>query len=251
MATGPGAGVSCDNGAMPRTLQPPSAPTARAPNRPPANDERVRRVVAALMTALRRKGPVPFRPDALRARLARDADRDRLTRLYLPDAFRERAAREVTTAMTERHAATLVLIDADGLAAINRTHGVLTGDRVLQNIADACIARLRGYDLVGRLDGPYLAVLLPGADTARARLVAESLRERVAALRLDTPSAGPPLQVRVSLGVAGLDYVVPDVDGDRALAAMVARAREALVGAKTAGGDRVVVDPPRDRMSGD
>jgi diguanylate cyclase (GGDEF)-like protein len=78
-----------------------------------------------------------------------------------------------------RHSAVfaVVVIDVDGLKAVNDTEGHAAGDARLRAVAGAVGARVRREDTVYRIGGDEFAVLLPGA-TARQ---AERVIARVAA----------------------------------------------------------------------
>ena len=109
--------------------------------------------------------------------------RDRLTRLYDSAEFITQSRRELVRTVDMQCPVSLILVDTDDVGAILRTHGVETVNRALANIADICVSRLRGYDVIGRLDGQLIALLLPGADAHRAQSVARTLQRRRKACR--------------------------------------------------------------------
>ncbi|MGE0312276.1 MAG: GGDEF domain-containing protein [Lautropia sp.] len=150
--------------------------------------------------------------------------RDPLTRLYDSAEFISQSRRELVRTVDMQCPISLILVDPIDVAAIHRTHGVQTVNRALACVADACVSRLRGYDVVGRLDGRLIAILLPGADARRAQAVARSLQRRIAAVALDTPSAGVPLRLGASIGVA------TRTGYDENLGILIARARHSLAG---------------------
>jgi diguanylate cyclase (GGDEF)-like protein len=99
--------------------------------------------------------------------------RDGLTRLFSHTAFFEKirtAAIRLSRAKADRSA--LVLVDVDGLSAINDRHGHAAGDRVLRALGSLLRRRLRQSDTIGRLRDDELGFLLQdlGPDEAR-RLV--------------------------------------------------------------------------------
>jgi diguanylate cyclase (GGDEF)-like protein len=109
------------------------------------------------------------------------AHRDQLTglhnRRFFDTALQEAIARD---ARTGRPLALLVL-DLDGLKAINDDGGHLAGDGALRAAAAALTGSVRSGDLPCRLGGDEFAVILPGADREAALLVAARAQERLAA----------------------------------------------------------------------
>jgi diguanylate cyclase (GGDEF)-like protein len=115
----------------------------------------------------------------------------------------------------------VLLGDLDRFKLINDHHGHARGDAVLVDVAYALRKQLRAFDLAYRIGGEEFLILLPGASREDAVLLAERLREAIAA----EPYAG--VEVTISLGVA-------TTDGESLTDAMV-RADDALYAAKAAG----------------
>ncbi len=175
-------------------------------------------------TALKRERA---RQDLTRA-ARRMRGRDPLTRLYDSTCFIEQSRRELVRTVDMQCPISLLLVDPQDLAQIHRAHGAQTVNRALASIADICVSRLRGYDVIGRLDGRLIAVLLPGADARRAQAVARTLHRRIADASLDTPSAGVPLKLGASIGIA------TRAGYDENLGLLIARARHSLSSAPKA-----------------
>ncbi|HXD55417.1 MAG TPA: GGDEF domain-containing protein [Solirubrobacteraceae bacterium] len=122
----------------------------------------------------------------------------------------------------------VIVADLDHFKAINDTHGHLTGDHVLRDVAYKLRKQLRAFDLAYRLGGEEFLVLLPGSDLAKTAQLADRLREAVS-----TGLAGGQ-EVTVSIGVGAsqpreaFEY-----------AAVFAEADAALYRAKGAGRNRV------------
>lgn len=121
----------------------------------------------------------------------------------------------------------VMLLDLDGLKAINDALGHDAGDVALRMIAGALRMHLREHDLPARLGGDEFGALLPGLDPVAAVLVAERVCGAIRA-----GFAGDPPPVTASCGLALFD-------GDRRRTLI--RADQSLYEAKRAGRDRVLL----------
>jgi len=130
--------------------------------------------------------------------------------------------------------AAVLMLDLDNFKSVNDNFGHAVGDGVLRHFAGLLAAELRKIDSAGRVGGEEFAIILPGADTAAARVFAERLRQKAA----DTPfmHRGQSISVTVSIGIAAIR--ASDIDADAALA----RADMALYRAKAAGRNRVELE---------
>jgi len=170
----------------------------------------------------------------LEADLRRLARHDALTGMLNRRGFFERAAQEITRSRRYRHALSLLMLDVDHFKAINDRWGHPAGDAALVALTAGCNQLLRGSDLVGRLGGEEFALLLTETPLAGAVVVAERLRQHLAACSFDT-SEGPQ-HFTVSVGVAQWDAA-------ESLDNLVNRVDRALYRAKESGRDRVSVAP--------
>ncbi len=93
----------------------------------------------------------------------------------------------------------VLLLDVEGVAAVNDTFGHATGDLLLQEIADRLSATLRPADTVARMGGSEFAVLLTG----RTDLVAAAVQV-VAAFEEPVAVDGHHIPVTVRAGIARL-----------------------------------------------
>ena len=116
----------------------------------------------------------------------------------------------------------LALMDLDHFKRLNDEHGHAAGDAALQRFAQTAGPQLRGTDTLARWGGEEFLLMLEPCDDAP--LVLQRLRKYLAAH--ETP-------LRFS---AGLVQAQPG----EAMAALLARADEALYRAKATGRDRVV-----------
>jgi len=124
-----------------------------------------------------------------------------------------------------------LMADVDHFKRINDEHGHPVGDAVLRDVAYAMRSELRAFDLVYRLGGEEFAILLPGADAAKTREIAERLRAAVAA------SSTGGISVTMSFGAGAIS------GSDVRLAQLYAEADAALYHAKRAGRNRVGAVP--------
>ncbi|MGE0082225.1 MAG: GGDEF domain-containing protein [Thiohalomonadaceae bacterium] len=154
--------------------------------------------------------------------------KDALTGVGNRAAFEEALAREVLLARRAGQALALLALDLDHFKRVNDLHGHQTGDGVLKEAAARMQAALRATDLLFRYGGEEFVVLLGNTDEAGAALVAERIRQAMAA---DGFCRGS-LPVTVSIGIAVL------AEGDHARD-LFARADAALYRAKAAGRNRV------------
>jgi diguanylate cyclase (GGDEF)-like protein len=87
---------------------------------------------------------------------------------------------EIQRAVTGKSPLSVLLIDIDEFKRINDSHGHLFGDRVIRETAETISANVRSDDLLGRYGGDEFVVVMPGADSATARHVAERVRAGIA-----------------------------------------------------------------------
>jgi diguanylate cyclase (GGDEF)-like protein len=145
----------------------------------------------------------------------------------------ERMAKEL--AYARRHGAplSLIMLDIDHFKSVNDTFGHPAGDAVLIQLSKVVHDTLRTEDVFARYGGEEFAVICRGVNVERATIVAERLRELVAAMR--TKADDQEIAITLSLGVAG--YQETGAENPEQL---IASADEALYEAKRAGRNRVV-----------
>lgn len=112
----------------------------------------------------------------------------------------EYGQREVDRSRRFGHHLSVLMFDVDHFKGVNDKYGHSTGDKVLVTIAERCSNVIRHVDLLGRYGGDEFAVLLPEADIATAREIANRLRNSVLNTPIDT-EAGL-VSVSISVGVA-------------------------------------------------
>jgi diguanylate cyclase (GGDEF)-like protein len=125
------------------------------------------------------------------------ADHDGLTGLLNHRAFHEHLDREFSRAERCGDPLALLMIDVDHFKSINDEYGHVTGDEILQAVAQAIASVTRAGDVLGRIGGEEFCLVLPATGDATARTVAERVRASVAALEA-------PASVTVSVGLGTL-----------------------------------------------
>ncbi len=120
---------------------------------------------------------------------------DYLTGAVNSRAFYETAAVELSGLKRHNRPLTILYLDVDDLKQANDRYGHVAGDEVLKATVTAVKRKLRLGDSVARLGGDEFAVLLPEANEAAGRQVAERLQT---ALRESVSNRWP---VSFSMGV--------------------------------------------------
>ena len=120
------------------------------------------------------------RAERTEAELRYLADHDSLTGLLVRRRFRAELDQYVSFSARYGGQGAVMIIDIDGLKAINDAHGHHVGDNLLRQIADVMRERMRTTDIVARLSGDEFAVLMPQTDVAGALQLGEDLRAEVA-----------------------------------------------------------------------
>jgi diguanylate cyclase (GGDEF)-like protein len=104
------------------------------------------------------------------------ADTDSLTGLRNRRAWDHELERELAHAKRSGDPLSVILIDIDGLKAINDRQGHQAGDRMLKEAAAAFSGAVRSGDLVARLGGDEFGVLLRACSADGARVSIERLQ---------------------------------------------------------------------------
>ncbi len=172
-------------------------------------------------------------------RVRQEALTDGLTGLLNRKAFDEELAAVIAEAKGKDMPPCLVLIDIDHFKRVNDTFGHVLGDRVLRAIGGLLKACVKGQDSVARYGGEEFALLLPDTPLKGAQSVAEGLREKIAASRIQRLSTETPIgSITISAGVASYR-------ADEAITSFIERADAALYTSKAAGRNRVTVSAER------
>ncbi|HWJ04253.1 MAG TPA: GGDEF domain-containing protein [Steroidobacteraceae bacterium] len=172
-----------------------------------------------------------------RARLLRAGVVDPLTGWNSRHYVQARMREQVAASQRRKEPATCLVVDVDGLGALNETHGVAAGDAALLEAGTRIEAQVRASDAFGHLGEDEFAVVLPATTAAAAVVLAERI---LAAMRAAPARIGSSVfPLRVSIGIAELDVARPGIGHERKAVGdqWLADALAALHHAKRAGGD--------------
>lgn len=166
--------------------------------------------------------------------LRHQSTRDPLTGLFNRRYTEETLDRELKRAERSHEPVSVLMLDVDHFKRFNDTFGHDAGDHVLKELASVLNRRTRGSDVVSRMGGEELLVVLPGASQEIAARKAEEMRAAIE--RLELHHLGKPLGVvTVSIGVSACP------PHGASPAELLKVADQALYTAKRDGRNRVVV----------
>ena len=159
------------------------------------------------------------------------ADHDVLTGLLNRRRFEEAVAERVAHDIRYGGGGAVLLLDLDNFKYVNDSLGHRTGDGVIRSVASLLGERLRESDVLARVGGDELAILLPEADAKAAEHVAADLLELV---RNHRPLfRGQRTRLTTSVGIALISG-----SRERTTEEILVEADIAMYRAKEAGRDR-------------
>jgi two-component system, cell cycle response regulator len=151
--------------------------------------------------------------------------------------FQQRLSRELARLRRFGGDLCLMSLDIDNFKQINDRYGHASGDTVLQEFVRRIRRCLpRDTDWCARMGGEEFAVVLDGTGLLGVELVAERLRQAIAATAIKTP--GGTISVTVSIGVSG---VMGANRGECTVESLLQIADRNLYVSKEAGRNRVTV----------
>lgn len=162
--------------------------------------------------------------------LAHAATHDGLTGVLNHRAFYERLTAALEAARATGTPVSILILDLNGLKAVNDTYGHLAGDAALREWATLLLAHARPQDSVARYGGDEFAMILPGLHRHEALELAGRLA-RAAARTIVVGNTPIPLP-QASFGCATFP-----ADGDRATG-LVATADRLMYAGKVGDGRR-------------
>lgn len=175
------------------------------------------------------------------------ADHDPLTGLLNRRRFRAELDQHVSFTSRYGGQGAVMVIDIDGLKAINDRLGHQPGDNLIRCVAEMLRGRVRATDIVARLSGDEFAVLMPQTDTAGALQLGEALRAEVADGCSEWSGAAEDAAPTISVGIA--TFGTERLGGAEAV---LVAADEAMYRAKEGGRNRIAFfeGDERDEASG-
>jgi len=108
---------------------------------------------------------------------------DPLTGVLNRRGFSEAVERELARAGRYEHPLALAFVDVRGLKAVNDSEGHVAGDRLLKQVALLLRESAREHDLVGRIGGDELAMLLVEQSGEGAAAMTRRVREQISTHR--------------------------------------------------------------------
>lgn len=150
--------------------------------------------------------------------------------------FLDRLDHALERAARYQHLLAVLVVDVDGLRAVNQLHGPGNGDQMLSEISLRIHHCLREDDTAARIGGAEFALLAEGVGgAAEGRLIAERVLE---ALRLPFTVDDAPVALRAGIGLALVQQ------GSQNAGVLLRYAQAAAAQARAQGGWRCVVHQP-------
>jgi len=156
---------------------------------------------------------------------------DDLTSLLNMRAFNLIMDKEIASASRYKNPFTVLMIDMDGLKAINDQHGHMTGSRMIENVGNIISSCVRSSDVLARYGGDEFVLLMPNTSAEDSRIVSERIRAVIDNTSFDVN--GNHVTASVSIGIASFPDTVLDAGG------VIDKADEALYSSKKSGKNRV------------
>jgi diguanylate cyclase (GGDEF)-like protein len=124
---------------------------------------------------------------------------DNLTKLSNRVQLEERLNQAIESAARNNSSFAVMFLDLDGFKAVNDAYGHHAGDRLLVDVAQRILARVRRQDTVARVGGDEFVVLADVSEPADVGRLADAL---AAAIREPFVIDGHELRVSTSVGIA-------------------------------------------------
>lgn len=194
-------------------------------------DGRMVRIEVATNITERKLLEEELRAAHLRAELL--ADTDALTELNNRRAFFNLGKQLLHQAERNATPIAVVMFDLDFFKQINDEYGHAAGDKTLITIARVAEQQIRASDVLARIGGEEFAILMPQATLEQASILAERLRQAIAASEINLQDNKNKVTCTASFGVSAAEV------GAKTLDALIAEADQALYASKTAGRNQI------------
>ena len=156
---------------------------------------------------------------------------DSLTGLYNRSFFFTAIEREIQRSARTGRGFCLLMMDLDGLKAINDRYGHFHGDQALRAVGETIRAGVRRIDTAARYGGDEFVVVLPETDPTGAFVLAEKIRQGVSNRSLE--GIDPSIRSSLSIGVVAYPHDGTTVDD------LMITADQAMYASKRQGKNRV------------
>ncbi len=137
------------------------------------------------------------------------ASTDGLTGLYNRRYLIEQIERELSRAERSNGSLSLMMIDLDGLKAINDRFGHHEGDGILKGLGGIIKVNTRASDVAARWGGDEFMLLTPESSSKSARKIGERIRSQVERYRPKID--GEEVRISISVGIASCPAHASDV----------------------------------------
>ena len=138
-------------------------------------------------------------------------DRDEMTGLFNRRHFYEVLKIEVEKTRLSRQPLAILMMDLDGLKAINDEYGHAIGDEILTNLGKAMTRHTRTHDVAARLGGDEFGIVMPGTDKRGAFALARRLWEDLERTPM-YQEGDKSIVVTVAVGLAGYPWGGEEVE---------------------------------------
>jgi diguanylate cyclase (GGDEF)-like protein len=131
-----------------------------------------------------------------------EAIRDFVTGLFNRRHFDGRLNEEIARSHRHGNPLSVIVTDVDDFKKVNDRHGHPAGDTALRELARRIRKMFRREDVVARVGGDEMAILMPDTPMDESINKAERLRERFAREPIRLADASAPVPLTISCGVA-------------------------------------------------
>lgn len=159
---------------------------------------------------------------------------DSLTGLMNKGCFHERLIENIERSKRYNEPCTLFMIDVDDFKQFNDKYGHLAGDDALKQVAYAVKEGVRTIDIVARVGGEEICVILPNTKKNDSFVIADRMRKEVRMMSFLAERVPETVHLSVSIGIA--EYPADGETPDDVLH----RADMAMYTAKDEGKNKVV-----------
>ena len=188
-----------------------------------------------MLTLLADQAAIAVDNAKLHESLAEQAQRDSLTQVYNHGHLLSSLADAVRRTDHNSSVLSFIMLDIDDFKEFNDSYGHTTGDAVLRSIVQAISSNVKHTDTVGRWGGEEFGIVLPGATTPQAEMIAQRIQKTVAEIVLSNSRGERIANPTISQGIATFP-----VHG-RTSEALIEAGDSALYHAKARGKDQIVI----------